>query len=317
MSHERTVDVLGRPYRAETLELADDEEGAVVATLVHRPSRGPRGKAVLHVHGFADYFFQTPAADYWVARGYDFYALDLRKYGRSLREHQTPNFVTDLSAYYEELDEAYRLITERDGHDHVVVTAHSTGGLVTPLWVHDRRAGRGGAGAQLPLARPAGQPAAADRRHQGDRPDRRAPALPRRSPATCPASTPAACTTRTTASGTSTWPGSRSSPGRCTPAGCAPYAGGTRGRTGVSTSRPRCWCSRPRASGHPKEYDESCSRTDIVLDVELIRKWAHKLADHVTLVRVEGALHDVTLSAEPVRTRVFEEITRWMDAYVA
>jgi hypothetical protein len=70
------------------------------------------------------------------------------------------------------------------------------------------------------------------------------------------------------------------------------------------------------ASGRPKEYDESCSRTDIVLDVELIRKWGHKLADHVTLVRVEGALHDVTLSAEPVRTRVFEEITRWMDAYV-
>ena len=100
--------MLGKPYRAETIELADDDEGEVVATLVHRPSRGPRGKAVLHVHGFADYFFQTPAADYWVARGYDFYALDLRKYGRSLREHQTPNFVTDLTAYYEEIDEAYR-----------------------------------------------------------------------------------------------------------------------------------------------------------------------------------------------------------------
>ena len=53
-----------------------------------------------------------------------------------------------------------------------------------------------------------------------------------------------------------------------------------------------------------------------MLDVELIRKWAHKLADHVTLVRVEGALHDVTLSREPVRTRAFDEISRWLDAYV-
>ncbi len=69
-------------------------------------------------------------------------------------------------------------------------------------------------------------------------------------------------------------------------------------------------------SGHPKEYDELCSSTDIVLDVELIRKWAHRLADHVTLVRVEGALHDVTLSRQPVRARVFDEITRWHDAYV-
>jgi alpha-beta hydrolase superfamily lysophospholipase len=54
----------------------------------------------------------------------------------------------------------------------------------------------------------------------------------------------------------------------------------------------------------------------MVLDVEQIRKWAHKLADSVTLARVAGALHDVTLSPEPVRARVFEEISRWSDAYV-
>jgi alpha-beta hydrolase superfamily lysophospholipase len=70
------------------------------------------------------------------------------------------------------------------------------------------------------------------------------------------------------------------------------------------------------ASGHPQEYDEACTSTDIVLDVQQIRRWAHRLADHVTLVRVEGAIHDVTLSREPVRRRVFDEISRWLDAYV-
>ena len=53
---------------------------------------------MLHVHGFADYFFQTEYAEWWNARGYDFYALDLRKYGRSIRDHQTPNYVTDLAS---------------------------------------------------------------------------------------------------------------------------------------------------------------------------------------------------------------------------
>ena len=91
---------------------------------------------MLHVHGFADYFFQTEAADFWVERGYDFYALDLRKYGRSIRPHQTPNFVTDLRTYYEELDRAYA--TVRESHDHVVLSAHSTGGLTVPLWAADR-----------------------------------------------------------------------------------------------------------------------------------------------------------------------------------
>ena len=97
-------DVLGRSYYAETIPLPDDDEGEVVATLVRRRGRSRSTKAVLHVHGFADYFFQTSQADYWLSRGYDFYAVDLRKYGRSLRPHQTPNFVTDLTHYYEDLD---------------------------------------------------------------------------------------------------------------------------------------------------------------------------------------------------------------------
>jgi hypothetical protein len=37
---------------------------------------------------------------------------------------------------------------------------------------------------------------------------------------------------------------------------------------------------------------------------------------HVTLVRLEGALHDVALSTQPVRQRYFDEIRRWDLAYV-
>ena len=86
-----STDVLGAPYVARTLALRPDSEGEVVATLVHRAADGPpTGRAVLHVHGFADYFFHKQVADFWCNRGYDFYALDLRKHGRSLLSHQTP-----------------------------------------------------------------------------------------------------------------------------------------------------------------------------------------------------------------------------------
>jgi alpha-beta hydrolase superfamily lysophospholipase len=311
----RTVDVLGKPYRSETIELAADDEGEVVATLVHRPSRGPRGKAVLHVHGFADYFFQTPAADYWVARGYDFYALDLRKYGRSLREHQTPNFVTDLTAYYEEIDEAYRRITERDGHDHVVVSAHSTGGLVTPLWVHDRQPRVAALVLNSPwldlqgslLLRTAGTKAI-------DQIGARRPylAIPR------DVSGFYARSLHRDHDGEwdfdLAWKPLESWP---VYAGWlrAVRRGHARAHRGLDLTVPVLVLTSSE-SGHPKEYDETCSSTDIVLDVELIRKWAHKLAGHVTLVRVEGAVHDVTMSRAPVRERVFAEISRWLDAYV-
>jgi alpha-beta hydrolase superfamily lysophospholipase len=133
------VDVLGEPYVAETIHFPPDDEGAVVATLVTRPAGVPTTRAVLHVHGFADYFFQTAYAEWWNARGYDFYAVDLRKYGRSIREHQTPNYVDDIRDYFADLDAAWWRITERDGHDHVVTSAHSTGGLVLPLWANERR----------------------------------------------------------------------------------------------------------------------------------------------------------------------------------
>ena len=163
---ESVTDVLGEPYLAETIPLPPDDEGQVVATLVRRTAGGPTTKAVLHVHGFADYFFQTGYAEWWTERGYDFYALDLRKYGRSLRPHQTPNYVTDLRDYFAELDEAWTRVTERDGHDHVVISAHSTGGLIIALWADERQpAELAGAGAELALARPAGQPPLRRRRH--------------------------------------------------------------------------------------------------------------------------------------------------------
>ena len=67
-----TIDVLGEPYTVETIDLADDFEGTVVATLVKRPADGDAKGAVLYVHGFSDYFFQKEYAEWWTARGYDF-----------------------------------------------------------------------------------------------------------------------------------------------------------------------------------------------------------------------------------------------------
>src|SRR4051794_14259972 len=131
-------DVLGAEYESIRLTFEDDDEGEVVATLVRRVA--PGRKAVLYVHGFVDYFFQAHLADFYVERGYSFYALDLRKYGRSLLPHQTPNFARSMSDYFPEIDEAVRLI--REDNDVLLLNGHSTGGLVAALWA-DRVRGRG------------------------------------------------------------------------------------------------------------------------------------------------------------------------------
>jgi alpha-beta hydrolase superfamily lysophospholipase len=311
----RTVDVLGEPYCVETIELDGDDEGPVVATLVSRPAPRTTTRAVLHVHGFADYFFQTGAADYWVGRGYDFYAVDLRKYGRSLREHQTPNFVTDLADYYPEIDEAFRRVTQRDGHDHVVVTGHSTGGLITPLWAHDRQPDLAGMVLNSPwldlqgslLLRTAGTKAI-------DQIGLRRPYL------AVPRDVSGFYARSLHGDHDGEWDFDLAwKPLQSWPvyAGWlrAVRRGHARAHRGLDVPAPMLVLTSA-GSGRPKEYDDSCSSTDIVLDVELIRKWAHKLADHVTLVRVQGAIHDVFLSRAAVRRRAFEEVTRWSNAYL-
>jgi alpha-beta hydrolase superfamily lysophospholipase len=55
---------------------------------------------------------------------------------------------------------------------------------------------------------------------------------------------------------------------------------------------------------------------DIVLEVQQIRRWSSAVGKHVTLVSIDGAVHDVTLSRDPVRKQVYLELERFMDGYV-
>jgi alpha-beta hydrolase superfamily lysophospholipase len=93
---------------------------------------------VLAVHGWSDYFYNTEMAAHWAARGFAFYALDLRRYGRSLRAHHlNPGFTLSLDEYDADLDAALAMIRSLEGHDAPgVCVAHSTGGLIASLWVN-------------------------------------------------------------------------------------------------------------------------------------------------------------------------------------
>jgi alpha-beta hydrolase superfamily lysophospholipase len=118
----------------ESLELPfpADYDGPVVATLVRLPGGDARRGAVLYVHGYTDYFFQRHMAERFAAEGYAFFALDLRKHGRSLRPHQHPNFCKDIAEYYADLTRAIDEIGAP-----VLLAGHSTGGLVCSLYAHE------------------------------------------------------------------------------------------------------------------------------------------------------------------------------------
>ena len=132
-STEYQPDILGTGYEKLTLNLADDYDGKVIATLVRKQAAQTTKKAVLYIHGFIDYFFQTEMAERFNQHGFDFYALDLRKYGRSIRPHQKYYNVHALSEYDAEIDQALTIIAD-EGHDALLLCGHSTGGLTTTLY---------------------------------------------------------------------------------------------------------------------------------------------------------------------------------------
>jgi alpha-beta hydrolase superfamily lysophospholipase len=309
-------DVLGPPFEAATLALRPDAEGEAIATLVRHGSRSR--KAVLYVHGFSDYYFNTALAEYWAGRGYDFHALDLRGYGRSMRPGRRRGYVTDLTAYDEELDLAWAEVT-RD-HDHVVLMAHSTGGLVVPLWADRRRELLAGVLGAVVLNAPwLDMQGSALLRHVGMRVvDRLGRTQPTRQ------------ITRE-ADGFYARALHRDHEGEwefdlsLKPIESFPvYAGWLRAirqghqrvARGLDVPAPVLVLCSAR-SGHPTSvHDDALRSTDVVLDVEQIRRRSPLLGSHVTLVMLEGAIHEVTLSPEPARKRAYEEIDRFLAAYV-
>lgn len=132
------ADVLDAGFESQTIAQPDDYEGKVTCTLIRKRTLEKPAKAVLYIHGFNDYFFQREMAEQFIARGYQFYALDLRKYGRSWLPNQKLNNVRDLHEYTADIDTALALIRQETGAP-VLLAGHSTGGLIVTLYAAEHQ----------------------------------------------------------------------------------------------------------------------------------------------------------------------------------
>lgn len=322
-------------FEQRTLPLAPDFEGGVIATLVRRrragaaegttaaPTADPRthtdaGIDLLYVHGWTDYFFQTHLADFWERLGVRFHALDLRKYGRSMRAHHTPGFITHLETYDEDIEAALAAIghgTDDRPERRLVLMGHSTGGLVLSLWM-DRHPGRAAA---LVLNSPWLE---FQTRKVGRRvlePSVRAQAA--LAPRSHLVNVDLGYYVRTVSSRhDGEWdldPAWRPDEGwRATPAWLAAiFDGHEQVARGLDLDVPVLVLLSARSTP-PVLWSEEMHRSDTVLDVEGVARRTVQLGNVVTVVRVDGALHDVTLSASKARDVVWREISRWFTAYV-
>lgn len=313
--------VLGPDWSVRSIALGYDSEGPVDAALVRR-SAGPRhSRAVLYLHGFVDYFFQEHQAQYFDDRGYDFYALDLRKYGRALHPGQTPNYITDLALYREEIDSAVDFIRVEEPHETVIMLGHSTGGLIASLWANGKSFGSANAAGAAPrvdgvilnspwfdlnepwymrtvgtwlirgLARVAPQMQVGSlgrfygealHKDTGGEWDYDLALKPHEG---FPVRAAWLATIR---------------------------AGHRKLNRGLQIDCPvLVLCSS--ASGDAKHPHPKLMSTDSVLNVAHMKKAAPGLGPDITLVEIPGGIHDLSLSPEPARSQYFAAMGAWLD----
>lgn len=127
-------DELGHGYDMMLFDQGEDYSGKVRCTVVRYRSEKPSDKGVLYIHGFSDYFFQSEMAAQFARHGYNFYAVDLRKYGRSILPENKPFEVRDLREYFDDIRAGVAAMT-RDGVKEIILMGHSTGGLITSLYM--------------------------------------------------------------------------------------------------------------------------------------------------------------------------------------
>lgn len=309
---EYQPDVLGTGYEQLTLNFPDDYEGKVTATLVRKKAAQATKKAVLYIHGFIDYFFQTEMAEQFNAHGYDFYALDLRKYGRSHLPHQKYYYVLNLSEYDAEITEALNIIGN-EGHDHVVLSGHSTGGLTTTLYVAHHP--------DHPLIKALwcnspfynfNMPAWKEKF-----------ALPRLSALgghfpnlRFPSELNKWYVTSVHKSLKGEWDFSLewkkpSYPKVYLSFVHAIYEAQKEIHSGTQISVPTL-VMHSHQTKNPRKFNQDAQTSDVILSVKGIEKYAKKLQGDVTIMTIKNGLHDLVLSAPPVRAEVYTKLFTWL-----
>ncbi len=273
---------------------------------------------MLYVHGWLDYFFQTHLADFWESLGVRFHALDLRRYGRSLREGQTPGYVRNLTTYDEEIEAALEVMghgREAGSDRRLVLMGHSTGGLILSLWTarnQERVAGLVLNGPWLEF-----QTREAGRKLMEPGIRVQSVLVPRSQLVNLDRGLYAR-------SISSRFDGEwdydvawRPDAGwRATPAWLAAiFRGQDQVARGLGIDVPVLVLLSARSS-IPTRWTEDMKVTDSVLDVVGIARRVPDLGSLTTLVRIAGGLHDATLSAKPARDQVWRETGRWFRGYV-
>ena len=286
------------------------------ATLIRRIGRPERPRAVvLHVHGYNDYFFSTHLADALTDMGLAFYAVDMRRAGRSLQPGDKPHHITDIAELGADISAAAAAAgadaRARTGDESLplVVHAHSTGGLAAAVWAADTPdPDLAGLVLNSPffglVLRPWERYAMSA-----------TPAISRVRPGQVIARVPSPYTVALVEHGGWEFEHAWKKPGgEPATAGwlAATRAAQRRVAAGLDIRVP-VLVGRSDSSGPDRAANPRHQSQDVVIDVELIAAWAPGLGTNVREAVIADAIHDLSLSAPGPRQAFLDAVEAFVD----
>lgn len=315
-----TPDILGDGYEMRQINQPADYAGPVISTIIRKTVPGVTidstrtvTRGVLYIHGFNDYFFQSELGDRFVRQGYDFYAVDLRRYGRSLVKGERPFDIRDMRSYFPDIDSAI-VEMQRAGLTEIILIGHSTGGLTTAYfeskchpevikalilnspfldwnlgWKEDLipaicLLGRFFPNFEIPQGNSTAYAESLLKQYHGEWTYRTDWKLPQSPPVTAG------------------WIRAITEAQKAL-------------RNGKANIRIPILLLYSSSSIGGSDWTPDHNRADGVLDVKDIKKYGRELGPYVTCARVEGGLHDLFLSAKNVREPLYRYVFSWLQRH--
>jgi len=274
------------------------------------PVASPRA-ALLHVHGYNDYFYQVEYADWAARQGLALYAVDMRRSGRSLKQGDHPHDMADLAEQGDDIQAAVDAIAELHPGLPIVVHGHSTGGLAAAVWAADR------APAQL-TALVLNSPLFGLQLTRRDRAAMRAlPMVVRIRPGATVGDRPAIYAKYLHVSGggpaefDTAWKTPRGVPARARWA-AAVNRGWARIAAGLEMPVPTL-VAHSDSCGPETDENSRIMEQDVVIDTEAIARAIPKLGPNARELVVENGIHDLTQSAPGPRAAYFRGVEEFLD----